>query len=135
MKLITRDTDYAIRALCCIAKNEKELISTKDLVRCLKMPRPFLRKILQRLNKEGLVRSYKGRGGGFSLARHPKKISLTDLINIFQGPVTLNDHTFKKRPCPHSGTCKIKKRIDRIESLVISELKLITISSLIKRKG
>ncbi|MFH1868960.1 MAG: Rrf2 family transcriptional regulator [Candidatus Omnitrophota bacterium] len=135
MKLITRDIDYAIRALCCIAKNKKDLISTRELINCLNMPKPFLRKILQVLNKKGLVRSYKGKNGGFSLAKHPDKISLEELINIFQGPITLSDHTFKKKPCPHSRACKIKKRIGRIERLLITELKYITISSLINRKS
>jgi Rrf2 family protein len=80
VKLITRDTDYAIRALCCIAKKKRELISAKELVECLKMPKPFLRKILQELQKEKLVHSYKGRGGGFSLAKSPEKTTLADLI-------------------------------------------------------
>ncbi|MCX5702041.1 MAG: hypothetical protein NTW64_03570 [Candidatus Omnitrophica bacterium] len=44
MKLITRDTDYAIRALCYIAKNKNEIISVRELVTKLKIPRPFLRK-------------------------------------------------------------------------------------------
>jgi len=132
VKLITRDTDYAIRALCCIATHEKEVMSVKELVKCISIPRPFLRKILQLLNKKGLVRSYKGKGGGFSLAVPPEKISVVDMINIFQGPIELNEHTFKKRPCPNVKRCKLKNKIDRLENFVITELLSVNIASLIK---
>ena len=64
MKLITKDTDYALKALCYIAKSSKEIISVKELVKCLDVPNPFLRKVLQVLNRHKLLRSYKGKGGG-----------------------------------------------------------------------
>lgn len=132
MKLITRDTSYAIRALCSFARHQKKLISVKDLFRESRIPRPFLRKILQRLNKKGLLKSYKGKGGGFVLACALDKISLCDVIEIFQGPITLTEHTFKKQTCPNIKSCNLKKKIDKIETLVIDELNCITIASLLK---
>ncbi len=131
MKLITRDTDYAIRALCFIAKCEKEIVPVSELNRNLRIPGPFLRKILQILNKKRLLRSYKGKGGGFMLALAPNKIFLADLIEIFQGSLKLNECIFKKRICPDRKTCKLKKRIDNIQKQVISELKDITLASLL----
>ena len=131
MKLITRDTDYAIRALCCIAKRKKSIVAVDDLAQCLRIPRPFLRKILQILNKKKIVRSYKGKGGGFLLAVSPKHLSLLDVIEAFQGPVRLNDHTFKGRGCPHTKRCNTKKEIDRIEQILIAELKKVTVSAII----
>ncbi len=131
MKLITRDTDYAVRALCFIAKCEKEIIPVSELNRNLRIPRPFLRKILQILNKEGILRSYKGKGGGFMLALAPNKIFLADLIEIFQGSLRLNECIFKKRICPDIKICKLKKRIDAIQKYVISGLKDITLVSLL----
>ena len=115
MKLITRDTDYAIRAICFIAKRKKELISASELVRCLKIPRPFLRKILQILNKKRILKSVKGKGGGFHLLFPPNKIFLLDLIRIFQGPLKLNECIFKNNVCPNIKTCRLKKRIDNIQ--------------------
>jgi len=131
MKLITRDTDYAIRALCFIAKCEKEIVPVSELNRNLRIPGPFLRKILQILNKKGMLKSYKGKGGGFMLAFAPNKIFLADLIEIFQGSLKLNECIFKKRICPDIKTCKLKKRIDAIQKHVISELKDITLVSLL----
>jgi len=134
MKLITRDTDYAIRALCFIAKNKRR-ISAQDLVEELKIPRPFLRKILQALNKEGVLNSCKGQGGGFDLAIATSEISLLSLVRIFQGPFKLNVCTFRKNICPDTKLCKVKKKIDKIQEYVSNELREVTIASLIKKRG
>ena len=133
MKLITRNTDYAVRALCCIAEQKQKVISTDRFVKSLEMPRPFLRKILQTLTKEGLLNSSKGKDGGFSLAVSPKKITLIDVMKIFQGSIRLSEHKFKKSDCPHIKDCLLKKKIDEIEKEVIKKLKAITILSIIKK--
>jgi Rrf2 family protein len=135
MKIITRDTDYAVRALCYIACRKDDVISVSDLVEKLGIPKPFLRKLLQMLQKEGLLESYKGKGGGFVLKATARDISLFDLIEIFQGPVQINEHIFKKEKCSHLNTCKIKKRIDVAQEHLIEELKSINIAQLIKDKG
>ena len=132
MKLITRDTDYAVRALCYIAKNKQKRFSVDDLVLKLGIPKAFLRKILQILTKKGILKSYKGQGGGFSLEISPKKISLLDLIEAFQGKLRLNECTFRKEICQHIKTCGLKKKIDRIQKYVISELKNVTLECLLK---
>lgn len=130
MKLITRDTDYAIRALCYSAQCPERKVCAGEIVAGLKIPRPFLRKILQQLSKKGIIRSYKGKGGGFQLVEPPEKIFLIDLIEIFQGPLKMNECLFKKRMCGDVSSCVLKSKIDSIEKRVISELKTITISSL-----
>jgi len=131
MKLITRDTDYAVRALCFIADRAEEMVSVDDLVEGLKMPRPFLRKILQLLNKNGILRSYKGQGGGFKIAVPVARISIVDLIEIFQGALKINECFFKKRRCPNINICKLRKKIGGIEKNVLAELKSITIADLL----
>ncbi len=133
MKLITRDTDYAIRALCCIAGAGKQGLSARDLTRRLDMQRPFLRKILQVLNKKGLLKSSKGRSGGFTLAVKPGKITVLDIVEVFQGPFDLSEHVFKGKTCPHIRTCYMKKRIDKMEKYIAAELKSMTISSLLEK--
>jgi len=131
VKLITRDTDYALRAICFLAKDKRRL-PVVELTKALKIPQPFLRKSLQRLNKKGILKSYKGLGGGFLLAMPADKIILTDLIGIFQGPFSLNECFLKKKPCPKRNICALKKKIDRIEKYVASELSSISIADLLK---
>lgn len=131
MKLITRDTDYAIRAIAYIACAKGKITPAGELTRALKIPRPFLRKILQKLNCSRLLKSYKGQGGGFILAGPAKKISLMQLINIFQGPFRLNECFLKKEACPNTAKCGLKRRIDNIERHLVKELGAINIGCLL----
>jgi len=132
MRLINRDTDYAVKALLYIAKNNPKRVSVTELVEELDIPRPFLRKILQTLNKEGVLSSSKGKGGGFVLAIPSKEILLLRLIDIFQNSVKFTDCNFREKICTDVGTCPLKNRINGIERHVISELKSTTIESLLK---
>lgn len=131
MKLITRDTDYAIRAISYMAKHGDKTIPVNELVKSLNIPQPFLRKILQILNQKGLLRSHKGKGGGFKLSRKPADISIADLIKIFQGPVRLSEHIFKKKPCPNVKTCILKKKLDNLEKKLFSELNSLNIKDIL----
>ena len=130
MKLITRDADYALRALCYIAKNKNKVINAGELVNKIKIPRPFLRKILQTLNKKGVLISHKGAGGGFSLAMPGEKILLTDIMSAFQGPLSLNECSFKKKICPNRDSCPLRKKIMKIEKGVLSQLRSIRITDI-----
>lgn len=131
MKLITRDTDYALRSLCFIARKKGRMVSARELVGELKIPRPFLRKILQVLGKNKVLKSHKGKDGGFLLAVPAGKILLLELIRIFQGPLRLNECFFKKEVCPNTRSCRLKKKIDRIEKYVLRELKSINLAYLL----
>ncbi len=134
MKLITRDTDYALRALCFIATSHGKRVAVSDLVKALKIPQPFLRKILQILHKKGILYSYKGLGGGFLLKRPADKIFLLDLINIFQGPFKLNECLFKGKLCPNTRRCAVKEKMDKIEEYALKELKGVSIAYLLKQE-
>ena len=132
MKLITRDTDYAIRALAAIASVKEKVVSAADLVRQLKIPRPFLRKILQTLNKKGILKSIKGKSGGFSLDADPQDIYLLKLMEVFQGKFKLNECLLKRERCPNISTCPLRKKICNIERYVIRELENVTLASLLR---
>ena len=131
MKLITRDTDYAVRAVCFIANHEGEPVSVEDLVKSLKIPRAFLRKLLQVLSNSRILKSFKGKNGGFVLNKTADKIYLKNIMNIFQGPLKINECIFKKRICPNIKTCPLRKRLNKIERYAVSEIDKITILSLL----
>lgn len=131
MKLITRDTDYAARVLCYMAQKRDKMISATELVNALKMPRPFTRKILQKLHKGGVLKAYKGKGGGFKLKQMPDKIRIVDLVKIFQGSTQLQHCLFKKKLCARRDTCVLRHKIKNIEEMIINKLANITIDKLI----
>jgi len=105
-------------------------VSCDELVRDLRIARPFLRKILQRLNKKGLLTSYKGKCGGFTLARPASRISVYDIIKAFQGSLSLNECLFLKSACPRKARCTLRKEIDAIERYVVARLHSLAITSL-----
>ncbi|MBU0533841.1 MAG: Rrf2 family transcriptional regulator [Candidatus Omnitrophica bacterium] len=133
-KLITRDTDYAVRALVYIFNSKERIVSASELVDELKIPRPFLRKILQKLSKAGILKAYKGKGGGFQLTVAAKKVSLIGLIELFQGPVKLTECLFKKKPCPNMKVCPLRKKLQGIEKIVVKELESIKLNLLFDSK-
>jgi Rrf2 family protein len=134
MKLITRDTDYAIRAICYIAKSKGRPVSADHLVRSQKIPRAFLRKILQTLSKRKILHSLKGKGGGFLLNMPSDKIYLSDIMNIFQKRPRLNECVFKKRICPNTKRCILRKKIIKIEEYVFSQIDRISMASLLQER-
>ncbi len=129
MGFITRHTDYAVKALRAM-HGKTDRTSVSDLCKILDMPRPFLRQILQTLSNQGLLESTKGRGGGFKLARSSQKISLYDVMVIFQKEVKLNQCQFKKEPCPNQKSCNLRSKLNQIENELIEKVRGITIASL-----
>ncbi|OGS08438.1 MAG: hypothetical protein A2270_09110 [Elusimicrobia bacterium RIFOXYA12_FULL_51_18] len=131
MKLINRDVDYSVRALAHIAANAPEVVPVTLMEDKLGVSRPFLRKILQKLNRAGVLRSKKGRGGGFVLARKPDRIFLRELINIFRGSIALNDCMFGGRLCQNHKTCLLRRKLGIIEKNMLAEVDAITLKTLI----
>ena len=132
MKLLTRDTDYAVRSLMYMAKVKRSSVLVSELTRELKIPKAFLRRILQSLSKKEILDSQKGKGGGFRLKLPPKKIFVIDLIRIFQGDLKINECLFKKNVCPDIKNCSLRRKIKQMEKLVFSELKDVSVASLLK---
>lgn len=134
MRFITRDTDYALRALMFMSRalrqKNKKRVTVDDIVASEKLPKVFLRRILQRLAAKKVLLSYKGKSGGFSFLLPPEKISLVNIIGIFQGKVDLTNCFLKGRICPNRGACSIRKKMRVINSGVIRELAGINIESL-----
>lgn len=130
--MLTRSTDYAIRALIYMAGDEDRTISTADLDRDLGLPRPFMRKTLQALQRAGYLSSIKGNKGGFRLETSPEKVRLIDLMTIFQGQISLGDCLFKKKLCHCVRTCPLRREIKSMERDVLDRLKSVTLADLMK---
>jgi Rrf2 family protein len=133
MNLLTRNTDYAVRAILYMAEHGGELVSTADIDRDLKLPRPFMRKILQVLQKQGYLVSVKGYKGGFRLQRKPSAIHLIDLMHIFQGDISLSDCLFKKKICHCVATCPLRREVKSMEHVLLKKLKTITVADMMKK--
>ena len=135
MKLITRETDYAIRALKALAERGGAIVTVTELVEELGVKRPMLRKMMQEMANSGLVLSYRGNYGGFRLNKRPEDIYLIDLVEIFQGRFSINECILNRELCPNRNNCILKSKIEDIERDVKRQLESINLESLIYSKG
>lgn len=131
MKLINRNVDYAARALIYMARANKPTVSVTRMQAEVDVARPFLRKILQKLHKAGILQAVKGKGGGFALARTPENIRLSDLVAALQGPLKLNDCVFSKKICRSHAACILRHKIEAIETRMLAEIEEITVKDLV----
>jgi Rrf2 family protein len=100
--------DYASRALLSLALHGGDTpVSVRDIAARTALPQPYLEQILLALKGAGLVRSKRGVGGGYVLARPPEEITLGDIVSAVDGPIVLGDfgkpHTAGS--CDHEGQC------------------------------
>ena len=91
---LTKAGDYAMRGLIYLARQPQgEVVLVADIASAMGVPDSFLAKIFQNLARAGLVRSTRGHGGGYALARSPGKITLLEVVECVEGPIVLNDCT------------------------------------------
>ncbi|MHB9025637.1 MAG: RrF2 family transcriptional regulator [Armatimonadota bacterium] len=88
---LTRAGEYAVKSLVYLAtKSPEARVMASEVATAERIPINFVRKILESLAKTGLVKSYRGAGGGFTLGREPAEITLRQVIEAIEGPITLN---------------------------------------------
>ena len=88
VKVSTRG-DYAARALLSLALHESDRpTSVKEIAERTNLPQPYLEQILLAVKGAGLVRSKRGVGGGYVLARDPEEITLAEILAAVDGPLT-----------------------------------------------
>jgi Rrf2 family protein len=108
VKVSTRG-DYASRALLSLALHADESgpTSVRDIAERTGLPQPYLEQILLALKGAGLVRSKRGVGGGYVLAREPAAITLGDIVSAVDGPIAVGDFgaPHQNGACDHEGQC------------------------------
>ena len=101
--------DYACRALLSLALHQQAPgpTSVRDIAERTAIPQPYLEQILLSLKGAGLVRSKRGVGGGYVLARSPAEIRLSEILSAVDGPISLGDfgEPHQDGACDHEGQC------------------------------
>jgi Rrf2 family protein len=101
--------DYASRALLSLALHADEHgpTSVRDIAERTGLPQPYLEQILLALKGAGLVRSKRGVGGGYVLARPPAEITLGEVVSAVDGPIVVGDfgRPHEDGACDHEGQC------------------------------
>ncbi len=88
---LSTKTHYGVAALIDLANAYGEnLVRIKDIVENRKISKSYLEQIFNRLSKFGVVKSVRGNRGGYELAKDPRTISLFEIIEILEGPLSIS---------------------------------------------
>lgn len=113
--MLSQKARYALHALLVLAQHERdEPMMIADIAEAANVPRKFLEQILLALKRRGIVRSQRGRQGGYLLGRSPQEISFADIIRETDGPLALSPCVsitayHKCDDCEDEATCAIRK--------------------------
>lgn len=105
---ITRQADYAVRAVLYLAKMDPtKRAATRQVAKSQHIPPSFLAKIISQLSIAGLLHTSRGARGGVTLARAPKDITLLEVIEAIDGPIRLNE-CVNNSICTFDDDCPLK---------------------------
>lgn len=135
MKVSTRG-DYACRALLSLALHrEDQPTSVRDIAERTGLPQPYLEQILLALKGAGLVRSKRGVGGGYVLARDPADMTLAEIVSAVDGPIVAGDFGMPHQDgaCEHEGQCILLQVWADVGEHMRSHLESYTLDDMVRR--
>lgn len=132
--IFSKACGYAIRGLVEMAKNPDELTwRVQDLAERTKTPAPFLAKTFQLLVKGRILKSAKGRKGGFTLAKPADEIFLIEIVEIIDGSALTQDCALGLSDCGDENPCPFHKHWGSIRKQLVDALSTETLSFLSKK--
>lgn len=134
---ITQECDYALRVVLFLSEKENgEKVEAKIISECLNIPLRFLLKLLRKLTIAGVLNSYRGVGGGYSLAVDPEEVSMKDVIEIIDGPIYVNRCLYDSAYCSlnRSSTCNIHQVLNQIQMQLEKELQKINFKNMLSNR-
>jgi Rrf2 family protein len=128
---LSRKGDYAVRALLDIARRQGQgRRKTRDIAEAMDIPRQYLTQILADLVAGGYLEARQGPAGGYILARPAEEITLREIVEVAEGPITLDQCVLQGGPCDWVESCPIHDTwseaqaafTDRLESTTFADL-------------
>lgn len=120
---ITRQADYAVRAVLYLAGlGESGRAPTSQIADKQHIPPSFLAKIVSQLSVAGVLHTSRGARGGVSLARQPEEISLLEVVEVIDGPITLNECVTDPEACPYQGDCPVHEIWSQAQAEMVQRL-------------
>jgi Rrf2 family protein len=138
--MLSMKAKYGLKALLALAESNAEgPILIVDLSHREKIPQKFLESILLQLKRAGVLRSKKGRGGGYALNRPPEAIILGDVVRLLDGPLALvpcaSLTAYRKcGDCTDEATCGIRIVMKEVRDATAGILDGTTLADLRQRE-
>ena len=131
--LITKECDYGIRIIRALADGEKRTV--KVICDIEHVPYKYAYKILKKLQKAGFVQNKLGPNGGYIRVMPLESISVYDVVHAVDERLFLTECLRGNTKCQHNiggALCKIHVEFDRLQSLLISEMKSRNITAIVE---
>jgi Rrf2 family protein len=133
---ITRQADYAMRAVAYLAKiGQDQRAATSQIADDQKIPPSFLAKIVSQLSVAGLLQTSRGARGGVSLARSPEEISFLEVVEAIDGPILLNECVIDSGTCTFGDTCALRPVFCAAQADLVERLDTTSFSTVIETNG
>jgi len=136
--LYSRPCEYAIRTVAFLARvGPEKRVQAQEIAAEEGIPAPFLAKVLQQLARSSLVNSFKGPGGGFSLNRPPREISLYEIFRVVDGVEDLDRCAVGLAECNDLAPCPLHDTWKSVRVHLLQYLKKTTLeemASAVERK-
>lgn len=135
MKL-TSYTNYALRSLQLAALKAPTLVRIEDVVQIHGLAKPHVRKVVHELGRADLLVTYRGRGGGFELARPANTIVVGDVVRLTEGNLDVVEcFNPKTNTCPLMGVCNLSRAIQKATEAFMSVLDDLTVADIASNKA
>jgi Rrf2 family protein len=131
MLRLSKKADYALIALKHLAQSARgSSTSAREIAEQYAIPLELMAKVLQRLVRTGLLESTQGTRGGYVLSRPASSISVADVIQAIDGPVTVTACSSQKNDCDQYGKCSIRDSLWQIRERIVAALDTVTIAEM-----
>jgi len=134
MLRLSKKADYALIAMKHLAlrgdHQSQGSSSAREIAELYDIPIELMAKVLQRLVRRGLLASHQGTRGGYQLARLPSQISVADVIQAIDGPVTVTACSTDDGQCEQFAKCNVRDPLWRVRQRILAALGECTIAEL-----
>jgi Rrf2 family protein len=131
MLRLSKKADYALIAMKHLAvQSDRQSSSAREIAELYAIPIELMAKVLQRLARRGLLLSQQGTRGGYQLARVPGQISVADVIQAIDGPVTVTACSTEEGQCEQFARCNVRDPLWKVRERIVRALGECTIAEL-----
>ena len=132
MLRLSKKADYALIAMKHLAlRGDAGSSSAREIAEMYAIPIELMAKVLQRLVRRGLLASHQGTRGGYQLGRVPAQISVADVIQAIDGPVTVTAcSTDDDGQCEQFAKCNVRDPLWKVKQRILSALGECTVADL-----
>ncbi len=130
MKLSTRGK-YGLYAMVFLAQKEGEGPQALKEIAQLNLPENYLEQLLGALRRAGLVRTVRGAQGGYALAKAPECITVGDIIDAMEGPLSLSECLGDETTCPRCEGCRTRTVWEYLTEKINNLLDSITLKDML----